>query len=156
MQTDTTIPNVASVCAAQKAWPVLNFAQQLPTTRINAQQGVQTDVTCNIQLTMLGVVGQQWCVRLQRSFIDQSYFVKKKCKSRFNKLKRTQKGKKENDRDEKMMTVERALQIRRPVCRSCSSVLVSFTSIHKTYTFHLGGIYETFLASLETNHNSVN
>ena len=60
-----------------------------------------------------------------------------------------------------MMTVGRrylqgALQIQRPLYRACSSVLVSFTSIHKTYTFHLGGIYETFLASLETNHNSVN
>ena len=56
-----------------------------------------------------------------------------------------------------MMTVERrylqgALQIQRPVCRACSSVLVSFTLIHKTYTFHLGRIYETFLASLETDH----
>ena len=50
-----------------------------------------------------------------------------------------------SDRDEKIMTVERsylkgALQIQRPVCRACSSVLVSFTSIHESYTFNLGGI----------------
>ena len=47
----------------------------------------------------------------------------------------------------KIMTAERsylkgALQIQRPVCRACSSVLVSFTSIHKTYTFNLGGIWD--------------
>ena len=30
-------------------WPVSNFAKQLPTTRNNMQQGVQTDATCNIQ-----------------------------------------------------------------------------------------------------------
>ena len=28
------------------------------------QQGVQMDATCNIQQLMLGVVGQQCCVRL--------------------------------------------------------------------------------------------
>ena len=32
-----------------KVWPVSNFAQQLPTTRNNRQQGVQTDATFNIQ-----------------------------------------------------------------------------------------------------------
>ena len=32
-----------------KVWPVSNFAQQLPTTRNNMQQGVQTDATCKIQ-----------------------------------------------------------------------------------------------------------
>ena len=32
-----------------KVWPASHFSQQLPTTLINMQQGVQTDVTCNIQ-----------------------------------------------------------------------------------------------------------
>ena len=32
-----------------KVWPVSNFAQQLPTTRNNMQQGVQKDATCKIQ-----------------------------------------------------------------------------------------------------------
>ena len=32
-----------------KVWPVSNFAQQHATTSNNMQQGVQTDVTCNIQ-----------------------------------------------------------------------------------------------------------
>ena len=41
--------NVPSVCTGLKVWPVSNFAQQLPTTRNNMQQGVQTDATCNIQ-----------------------------------------------------------------------------------------------------------
>ena len=43
---------VAPVCMELKGWtvwPVSNFAQQLPTTRNNMQQGVQTDATCNIQ-----------------------------------------------------------------------------------------------------------
>ena len=30
-----------------KVWPVSNFAQQLPTTLNNMQQGVQTDARCN-------------------------------------------------------------------------------------------------------------
>lgn len=36
---------------SQHCWPLtgFNFAQQLPTTPNNKQQGVQTDVTCNIQ-----------------------------------------------------------------------------------------------------------
>jgi len=38
-----------------KSLTSLNFAQQLPTTRSNMQQGVQSDATCNIQ---------QCCVRL--------------------------------------------------------------------------------------------
>ena len=38
-------------------------AQQLPTTSNNMQQGVQTDATCQ-HPAMLGVVGQQCCVRL--------------------------------------------------------------------------------------------
>ena len=42
----------------------------IPTTLNNMQQGVQNE-------TVLGVVGQQCCVHLQRSFIDQSYSVKK-------------------------------------------------------------------------------
>ena len=46
-----------------------------------------------------------------------------------------------------MMTVERsylkgALRMQRPVRRACSSVLVSFTSIQKTYIFNLGGIWD--------------
>ena len=41
--------NVPSVCTGLKVWPVSNFAQQLPTTRSNMQQGVHTDATCNIQ-----------------------------------------------------------------------------------------------------------
>ena len=45
------------------------------------------------------------------------------------------------------MTVERsylkgALRMQRPVRRACSSVLVSFTSIQKTYIFNLGGIWD--------------
>ena len=42
----------------------------IPTTLNNMQQGAQNE-------TVLGVVGQQCGVHLQRSFIDQSYFVKK-------------------------------------------------------------------------------
>ena len=42
----------------------------IPTTLNNMQQGVQNE-------TVLGVVGQQCCVHLQRSFIDQSCSVKK-------------------------------------------------------------------------------
>ena len=38
-----------------KVSPVSNFAQQVPTTRNNMQQGVQTDATCKIQ---------QFCIRL--------------------------------------------------------------------------------------------
>ena len=58
VQKDATTPNivgltmlgvVASVGAWLKVWPVSNFAQQLPTTRNNMQQGVQTNATCNIQ-----------------------------------------------------------------------------------------------------------
>ena len=42
--------NVSSVCTALKAiLPVSNIAQQLPTTRKNMQQDVQTGATCNIQ-----------------------------------------------------------------------------------------------------------
>ena len=40
-------------------WPVSNFAQQLPTTSSNMQQGLQTDATCNIQ---------QCCDRLRGAF----------------------------------------------------------------------------------------
>ena len=40
---------VTSVCTWLNYWPVSNFAQQLPTTLNNIQQGVQTDSTCNIQ-----------------------------------------------------------------------------------------------------------
>ena len=40
---------------SSKFSPVSNFAQQVPTTRSNMQQGGQTDATCNIQ---------QCCVRL--------------------------------------------------------------------------------------------
>ena len=40
---------VTSVCTWLNFWPVSNFAQQLPTTLNNIQQGVQTDSTCNIQ-----------------------------------------------------------------------------------------------------------
>ena len=40
---DATIPNIANV------WPVSNFAQQVPATRNNMQQGVQMDAPCNIQ-----------------------------------------------------------------------------------------------------------
>ena len=47
-----------------KVWPVANFVQQHTTTSNNMQQGVQMDATCNIQQLMLGVVGQQCCVRL--------------------------------------------------------------------------------------------
>ena len=36
----------APVCTSLKVWRVLTFAEQLPTTRNNMQQGVQTDVTC--------------------------------------------------------------------------------------------------------------
>ena len=32
-----------------KVWPVSSFEQQLPTTRNNLQQSVQTDATCNTQ-----------------------------------------------------------------------------------------------------------
>ena len=32
-----------------KVWPASSFAQQLPATRNNMQQDVQTDATCNIQ-----------------------------------------------------------------------------------------------------------
>ena len=50
VQTDTaTRNNAASVCTGLKVWPVSNFAQQLPTTRNNMQQGVQTYTTCNFQ-----------------------------------------------------------------------------------------------------------
>ena len=35
--------------AGSKVWPVSNFAQQLPPTRNNMQQGVQTDATFIIQ-----------------------------------------------------------------------------------------------------------
>ena len=45
----TMLGVVASVFTQLKVWPVSNFAQQLPTTRNNMQQGVQTDATCNIQ-----------------------------------------------------------------------------------------------------------
>ena len=38
-----------------KVWPVSNFEQQHVTTSNNIQQGVQTDVTCNVQ---------QCCIRL--------------------------------------------------------------------------------------------
>ena len=57
-QKDATTPNivgltmsevVASVGTWLKVWPVSNFAQQLPKTRNNMQQGVQTNATCNIQ-----------------------------------------------------------------------------------------------------------
>ena len=41
-QTDQTL-------LRSKLWPVSNFEQQLPTTRNNMQQGVQTDATRNIQ-----------------------------------------------------------------------------------------------------------
>ena len=34
---------------AKKVWLASNFAQQLPTTRNNMQQGVKTDATCNTQ-----------------------------------------------------------------------------------------------------------
>ena len=51
--------NVPSVCTGLKFWPVSNFAQQLPTTSSNMQQGVQTDATCNIQ---------QCCVRFYGGF----------------------------------------------------------------------------------------
>ena len=40
---------VTSVCTWLNFWPVSNFAQQLPTTLNNIQQGVQTDTTCHIQ-----------------------------------------------------------------------------------------------------------
>ena len=40
---------VASVCTWLNVWSVLNFAQQLPTTRNNMPHGVETDATCNIQ-----------------------------------------------------------------------------------------------------------
>ena len=40
---------VTSVCTWLNFWPVSNFAQQLPTTLNNIQQGVQTASTCNIQ-----------------------------------------------------------------------------------------------------------
>ena len=39
---------VVFVCTWLKVWSVSNFAQQLPTTCNNKQQGVQTDTTCNI------------------------------------------------------------------------------------------------------------
>ena len=39
----------AFICTWLNVWTVSNFAQQLPTTHNNMQQGVQTDATCNIQ-----------------------------------------------------------------------------------------------------------
>ena len=40
-----------------KVSPVSNFAQQVPTTRNNMQQGVQTDATCKIQQFCVGLHG---------------------------------------------------------------------------------------------------
>ena len=34
--------------------------------------------SCCVNSLLLGIVSEQCCVRFQRSFIDQSYFVKKK------------------------------------------------------------------------------
>ena len=45
----TMLGLVAFVWTWLKVWPASHFSQQLPTTLINMQQGVQTDVTCNIQ-----------------------------------------------------------------------------------------------------------
>ena len=41
----------SAIMKQQKCWELLapNFAQQLPTTRNNMQQVVQTDAICNIQ-----------------------------------------------------------------------------------------------------------
>ena len=70
VQTDPTLLRDASANTEQKkcwgvvrskVWPVSNFAQKLPITRNNfnnMQQGVQTEAT------LLGVAGQQCCVRL--------------------------------------------------------------------------------------------
>ena len=52
VQTDPTVLCYASaIMKQQKCWELLspNFAQQLPTTRNNMQQVVQTDTICNIQ-----------------------------------------------------------------------------------------------------------
>ena len=40
---------VASVCMLLNVWLLLNFAQQLPTTRNNMPQAVEKDATCNMQ-----------------------------------------------------------------------------------------------------------
>ena len=40
-----------------KVSPVSNFAQQLPTTRSNIEQGGQTDATCNIQQCCVPFLG---------------------------------------------------------------------------------------------------
>ena len=45
----TMLGLVAFVWTWLKVSPASHFSQQLPTTLINMQQGVQTDVTCNIQ-----------------------------------------------------------------------------------------------------------
>ena len=52
VQTDPTLLcHASAIMKQQKCWELLapNFAQQLPTTRNNMQQVVQTDVICNIQ-----------------------------------------------------------------------------------------------------------
>ena len=44
-----TLPWSRNKRNGSKAWQVVNFAQQLPTTHNNTQQGMQTDATCHTQ-----------------------------------------------------------------------------------------------------------
>ena len=65
VQTDITLLSYASaITERKKCWELLaeKFGR-FQTLRNNIQHGVQTDATFNIQ-QMLGVVGQQCCVRL--------------------------------------------------------------------------------------------
>ena len=70
VQTDPTLLRYASVITEQqkKCWEL--FPQkfdQFQTSRNNMQLGVQTDATCIKHPTMLGVIGQQSCVKLHRA-----------------------------------------------------------------------------------------
>ena len=72
----------------------------IPTTLNNMQQGVQNE-------TVLGVVGQQCCVHLQRSFVDQSYSVKKSTNNvKISLINQREHKKTKRVTDEKMMTVQ--------------------------------------------------